>query len=438
MHGVTARRPGIAALPFIGAIFVQGLPLSLGLAPPEQRWAEEMHQLTLSRVTTFGFESAWPPTVVWATFYLIAAWAVLRGPRPVLPRGVLLNVGGMVVFAFATSLWSHYPQKVLTTGIHALGGVFVALAAAHRYRADPWSAVRHMAYALGANITIQLVGVLAMGRVTIDWTGRWAGFAPHPNVFGLIAFATAWANGAALVSPERKRAAPHLAFLALAVVALIGTQSVTSLVAAVAAVGGTFGLSFRERLRFSGKRVLGIGSIAALLGAFLLGGTVYSWGELANALGRSSDMSGRLWIWSVALDLTAECPWFGWGFDDNATVIELTALPYSHFHNGFVDLAVRGGAAAVALVGVFLARAFRDLLRKGSRSAQVLCFLPLLVAIALHNTTEVSLFVPRNLLWLLVLFLSFLGALPPFHAASHEPAPEPLIAPLSRLPVPRA
>jgi hypothetical protein len=383
------------------------MPLTLTLASPERRWAEQLHVVTLTRVTTLGYENSWAPTLVWAFLYVAAALAISRRFVSALPLPVVTVFSALLVLVATSAAWSHYPAKALMNAAHFAGSGLIAIAAATRYRSDPGTAVRHVSYVLGVNVTVHLCGVVVAPHLTSDWTGRWVGLTQHANVLGAIAFAAVWANVVASILFAKSRLL-NAAFASVALATLLGTESMTSIVATCVAVGATLLLVLGRWLNVRRARLL---APLPILGAIATGAALvmtYSWDDVAQLLGRSSDVSGRTALWTLAVTLIREHPVFGWGFDDNASVIELTSLPYSHFHNGFLDLAVRGGLCALLVVSVFLVRGIRDLLARTPRDARaVAAFLPLVAAAMVHNATEVSLVAPRNVLWLLLLFVVF-------------------------------
>jgi O-antigen ligase len=159
---------------------------------------------------------------------------------------------------------------------------------------------------------------------------------------------------------------------------------------------------------------------------FVVSGT--GWSDVTGLLGRSSEMSGRVVIWAQATELIAARPVLGWGFDENARVIELTGLPYFQFHNGYLDVLVRGGAIAATVLFVLAARGLRALGRATVQHGPfpdvgVVCY-PFLVALAIQNITEVSFLRARNVPWMLALFVIYWAAI--VAARRQEPTRSPV------------
>lgn len=127
---------------------------------------------------------------------------------------------------------------------------------------------------------------------------------------------------------------------------------------------------------------------------------------VAPLFGRSADLTGRYYLWLEALELLSKKPLLGYGFDDHATVIEAIVFPTSHFHNGFLDLAVRGGVVAVALL-IFMFMIGYKHLRKVD-DTKLIIILPFTLSTVIYNLSEVTFMLNRDVLWLLMMFFLFL------------------------------
>jgi O-antigen ligase len=151
-------------------------------------------------------------------------------------------------------------------------------------------------------------------------------------------------------------------------------------------------------------------SILALLLATLAVFLIYKpWHlyDLTGLLGRSSDFSGRSDIWSEGLNLFWSKPFFGWGFDDNATVVSQAKFIHTTFHNGFIDLAVKAGLTGLLLFISSLILGIKNIL---TNPKCVMIFLPIIISSLIYNLSEASIVAPRNILWLIFLFAIFVPA----------------------------
>lgn len=413
----TARAAHLAAAPFLVAAFLQGMPLAIEIEAATTRTAADAYAANLEVVTKLGVERGLATAVVWAVLYGAAAAALVRARRaekvvPKSARPVLL----LVLLVGASAAWSNYPAKVAMAAAHNCGAVLIALAAAHAYRGDPRAAARHLGIALGLNVVVHVAAAVAVPAIGVDWDGRWRGLTTNANTLGFVAFCSSWANVAALVEPgvRRRSAIVHVVLLAAAAFALAKSGSVTSTLAAALGVCGVCTLAFARRLRNASERsavtIIAGSSALAFTALVLLDFDLWSWLSLTQRLGKSADLTGRADLWSQAIELIAARPLFGWSFDDHATVTELTALPYLHFHNGYLDLAVRGGFVALCLVAWLLVTAYRGIGRTiAGRPEAATAFRPMLLALIVYNLAEVSLAATRNVSWSIILFTVFVA-----------------------------
>lgn len=214
----------------------------------------------------------------------------------------------------------------------------------------PLGWLRRLALTLGIALTIHLIAVFTVPTFAIAYDDRWRGLATHSNAFGALAFLSLWANCASLLL-EKKDPWPRALFIAAAVLALYGAQSATSTISALASFVALLLLIApkAKRLWRSMLRAIILAVPVVVLCIYALFDVLLE--ILGPMIGRSADMTGRLALWATAIDLVSLKPILGWGFDNNAAVILETGLPTVHFHNGVLDLAVRGGVVSVTLFG---------------------------------------------------------------------------------------
>jgi O-antigen ligase len=464
----TTRRLRWGAAPLLLAVFLQAMPLNLEARTPVEMSIEEREELVLSSVTEGRSGNRYIPIVVWALLYAMAAWALVRENRASLPRFearpsrescslppspltipgrrqaprvrnepvklarvgrptarmrfgrsvtrpgtpsvLFLLICSQLVIAAASVIWSAYPLRVAACVSHLTGRALIALAAAHHYRSDLSSAVRHLGYALGANVALSVVAAALFPAVAVDFEGRWAGLTGHPNFLGNIAWCAMWANLVAIRGQGRLRALLHLCLVGIAGFALLQAQSKTSLVVAMLMVVLVGLLTILERFdllkpAFAFPVVLASGALVVPVLAL----PDLAWGEFTRLLGRSPDMTGRQEIWQVAIALILQRPILGWGFDYHATVIDLTHFRFHHFHNAYLDVMVRGGVVTLAAVLAMLVVAVRNIAHAGQRrfaTAPVLLY-PFLAAVVVHSFSEVDFLAPQDGIWILVLFVCF-------------------------------
>ncbi|MGJ0223475.1 O-antigen ligase family protein, partial [Streptococcus pyogenes] len=289
--------------------------------------------------------------------------------------------------------------KVLTNVAHSMGVLAVVVAAVGGFCRSPRRFATSVSHALTANLIVHAVVIFTNPAVGIAYDGRWKGLASHSNTLGGIAYCCLWAALASwLLSPGKRKVFALEGSIAL--ILLLGSDSVTSIVAASVAVLLLFVL---RPLSTKRARMLTWGMVAVLVSAI---GFVWLQGEsplqMASLAGRSSDISGRVGIWTEAVRLINERPLLGWGFDDNAGVILQTGMPHFNYHNGYLDLLVRGGM--VALVLLFLAMVRFDATVRAAHSREWGALALAFVASSLvYNIAEVTFHTPRNAAWILLL-----------------------------------
>lgn len=396
-------RPGAWA--FLAALAIHGFPFGRDLVVSEQQHAAQRHIAVLEGATSLGLQNTWVVAAIWSALYLAAAIAIFRrGQRSFL--GALRRQWPLTLLTAliaASVLWAAYVQPVAMNAVHAIGVTMVAFAASMYYWDKQPSLVRQVALVLGLNVVVQIGSVLLMPSMTVAYDGRWSGLTDNANTLGALAGLTLWASiAAALLSEGRIRLA-YIGFSTGALIALYGTNSLTATFSSTTAIAGLLLL-----LRFpilSRRSTLLVLMIAPLVFLVAWAGIGLLMDKFLPALGRTADLTGRVSIWSDAIGLIRMNPLLGWGFDNNARVIEQSGLATVHFHNGYLDLTIRGGV--LALVLLLLSFYFVTLhLRKKSAVASAIG-LSFLLLILTYNVTEVAFLAPRNPVWLLFLCVAF-------------------------------
>jgi len=303
----------------------------------------------------------------------------------------------------ASVFWAAYAQPVAMNTIHAIGVMLVAFAASMHYWDKQHALVCHLALVLGLNLVVQIGSIVLLPSLTIGYDGRWSGLAGNANTLGALAGLALWATVAAVVVSEGRIRWVYAGIIVCAVVALYGTNSITATLSSlIAATGMVLLVRFPGAARHSAVLTL---VLAPLVFLAAWGGISAVLEDFLPALGRTADLTGRTDIWADAIRLIELHPFLGWGFDNNARVIEQSGLATLHFHNGYLDLAVRGGILALALLLLVVYRVMRNLRRKAVvNSAIGLSFLSLVLV---YNVTEVTFLAPRSPLWILFLCIVF-------------------------------
>jgi exopolysaccharide production protein ExoQ len=350
--------------------------------------------------------------IIKGTAYILALWLFLKRPDANMrylarqPAYLLLSF-----FMLASMAWSLFPVKVFINFGHMLGMGLVLLALARYFQSRPPYLFLFLARILGIYIGLSIpVSLILPGYVDVD--GRWIGVTGNANTLGMICVTSVWANVSSLYSlSERRLRRWNWALLALTLGALIGARSATSITNAGVVV---IGLWFLQSLEGNRKdvRMLKFG-VVGFLALLLLASLLVFAPEVLEAqgffalFGRSSTLSGRTKLWAEAWELIQMKPWMGWSFDSNMSVLENLG-GVGQFHNGYLDLMVRGGWVGLLFFIMLLTGLFkrvRSVAKRNWRLAMQVTML--IVAILLHNITEASIARETHLYWLLIIFAYF-------------------------------
>ncbi len=413
-----------AVLPLLMIVMKLGMPISGNLPVVMEERAAERHERVLEKATKVGIEDTYSVAAYLGTAYILAIVVLVRR------RGEALRVLGAQPWLlaleglFAASiLWSDNPTKTFVNTGHLFGGTAVALAAAIAYRNDFHRLMKLLGYALGINIIAQLAAVVVIPGIAVHTAGRWQGLTGNPNTMGLIAFLVIWLNvGSVLLSSVSNRPI-HLVLAALGVIGLLGSRSMTAIVCTVAAVVLIVVLCRRHGLgsSISTRFIVFLAIVLPLLlNLALLSNYGTTMRDISDFFGRPASLVGREELWADAVDLIRERPWIGWGFDSKSGILSQTSLPFTNFHNGFLDLTVQGGLVALAFCMLYLRRFMRAVRDCDALQPSIFPIgVSILNATLLYNTTEVSFCAPRNILWILLLLVSFIVQLPGPTCYSH-------------------
>jgi len=141
----------------------------------------------------------------------------------------------------------------------------------------------------------------------------------------------------------------------------------------------------------------------AVLVIFYFGDSLSSNSAL-NVVGRDGTLSGRTAIWQIGFDVFSERPFMGWSFDNLTTLLTSSGsfMRHGQFHNGYIDMAVRGGIVGFGIMMLLAISAFRRTRRlMNAAKVEGLFLMVFLVGALFHNLAEASLFRYVHEYWLL-------------------------------------
>jgi exopolysaccharide production protein ExoQ len=358
--------------------------------------------------------------LIFGGIYCLSAWVIYlrRVDFPAVMKGHWIYVV-FLVYAFSSFMWSANPAKTITTCAHLLGHYLVATAGMLMFRGNEVSVLR--VYCLFSYLFIPaclVAGVFFPERNIHTTTGRWTGLTWNPNALGSAAMICVWANISYLLYCEK-----HLMRLLIVIsivgasILLVGAGSVSSLGLSIFILAGVPLFYWFAGSRDIVTAGLKMGYTALLL--FGVGGyffatqpELFQVDRLLGSVGRDSNLTGRTSLWAIANAAIQDKPWLGWSFDALQSLPSKYSIKYNQFHNGYLDLWVRGGMVALAFIAIFAGTTALRLIRLApAKKAMSASFGALLIAILLNNASEASLASAPNPLWLLFTFL-YIGASP--------------------------
>ena len=365
------------------------------------------------RVTDLALERDASQLIIRGSAYLMALIICMKNYdsfiRDIVHRWVFLM---LALYVITSMMWSLYPVKVLITWGHFVGISLSALVASRYFVRHPNLLVSSLSYGLG--IAMAYSAAVSLLLPDIGMSGdRWQGGIGNPNTLGAICLVSIWASIANVVMSERwMEKAASLGCLAISVITLYFSGSKTSAIAAIFVVLGMSVLLSMRGHRLIKKISIGVVWLWLLMtlfaGLWLFVPELLGINDFLDAMGRDATLTGRTYIWDDAISLIAARPILGWGFDQLMSANEYVEVEHTHFHNGYLDLLVRGGFLGLTLTLVMVVVAIRSIIKFGSIYSRLSVSLAMLIlAILLHNMTEVSLMRNSTFLWMVFMMVYF-------------------------------
>ncbi|MEW8165904.1 MAG: O-antigen ligase family protein [Candidatus Thiodiazotropha endolucinida] len=349
--------------------------------------------------------------LVFGLAYLLAGMSIFRNMRYIFPLIIEQWLSVMLlVMVLGSAIWSAAAGKVLINFVHLSGAFLIALTSGFNFYHSPKIFFRRLGLLLLVTLCFSIVISVIMpiyGQMFIGDRFRWVGVGTHPNHLGIAGAVGVW-SALALYQIGDAAKDRLLAVLVLVVsfVAIIGANSVTSLIVASAMVFWFLfvGKSTNQKSIII-RAMLGVfvATILVLL-VYILAPELLGLKALFGTVGRSENLTGRTELWGIAFKAIQERILFGWGYDSLISLGSRFGISYGQFHNGYLDLLVRGGAISLVLVIVMLVTGLVNGYRSWSHSPKiVITALGMCFFVILHNVTEASIVRPAHLLWLLLL-----------------------------------
>ena len=238
-------------------------------------------------------------------------------------------------------------------------------------------------------------------------SNRYGGVAGNPNTLGATAVLGYWGALCLLVSRHTTFTIRVVATLALVlfVLDIIMSGSGTSLTTLILITIVIFWLRILAAFKPRTRHVLNTGAAILITLLFITVMILSTPADLflsfTESLGKDASLTGRTDLWDVARDAIAAKPFLGWGFDSHITVMSdgLYAIPFNHYHNGFLDTLVAGGVVLLLLVSYNLLRFARAFFVAFRKNPAVFPLIVPLILVLFLNLSEYSLLRPNSQIW---------------------------------------
>jgi O-antigen ligase len=353
---------------------------------------------------------------IYAIFYLVALPGVLFQMNRALAMGTLMWPHTvLLLFSLFSAAWSDFPEKAALSGGHCLGIWLIALVTAFRwssrrevlYRTFYFMLLLYFVVSCFYVFAVPAIGIRSIADATGEGVGRWQGIATHPNNFAYATVLLTWSSLAVLQTAKRWRSVFYMSILLVFLISALGARSMTATISNFALIAAYLVIPRPDAFKVRAP-LLAVG--AALVVTVLIVVLILSF-DVGSSGGRNSlvflgrdfgSMSGRMELWQMGWLAFSLKPLLGWSFDGNASFIRFAmgSFSFGQFHNGWVDIAVRGGMIGLILGVAVIVRFARTNLAlsriaPGNAWASWMFFLPFMI----ENLAEAQLLVPSSPLW---------------------------------------
>lgn len=384
---------------------------------------------------------------------VLLAAAVLVLARRMNRVWALLSSNWLILIYFAYCLisvaWSPYPSISFKRWIKAIGDLAMVLVIVTD--AQPLAAIRRLASRIGfllfpiSLLFIRYYGELGRGY-TSDGLQMNTGVTTDKNMLGLIVLVISlvafWNVRWLLINKHEsnrgRRLVAQSILLAFGVALLLMAHSSTCKACFLL---GSF-LIIALNLRAIRRRPARVHALCAAI--LLLSGVALFFGQadVADALGRQANFSGRTDIWAASL-LAAGNPLIGTGFEifwisPNVLIVERTLLSLGYYpalarglneaHNGYIETYLNLGWIGVCLIAFILVGGYRRAVNFFRRDPEVgSLFLAYIATAVFYSFTEVG-FRMLNPCWIFLLLavISTSGPMAGFFDGKKRKTPGPL------------
>jgi O-antigen ligase len=334
--------------------------------------------------------------VMWAIFAALMFTHISPTLRMMLQQKAVL---AFAVLAFLSTLWSQAPQVTIRKATILFLYMLVAWFFATYY--SPPEQMR-LLLALGVIMALASIAwVIFVPQYGIHGTGEWKGVFGQKNFLASsMLFLFAGLPFCRISGTRRLVTVAIQAILPLGLILLSQSRTPLIMVAVLVAVrvlGPLLARTRREAMPFM-LYCLAIGVAMIPIGL----------GIIVPLLGRDLTLSGRTNTWSNVFPLALKHLWLGYGYQafwigasGNTIPIILGGVPIRSVDNGYLDIMLQCGLAALGLLLVLLIASTRDflsLLRRSSVPLIAYWYAALIIATFVGALTENMFWYPTRII----------------------------------------
>jgi O-antigen ligase len=322
----------------------------------------------------------------------------------------------ILLWVFASFVWSEEPSLTLRTAAGLLGTTFIAL-----YLASTYDYRRFALMAAWSFLIVDILSACAIAffpSLGISWNPYgWQGIYFTKNglginsLYGIILFTS--------LLTDKKTAKLGIIGLILSSILLLGSRSVTSLICCACAL-----LIWMVLQAYLNKnKPFFISLVVFFLFVCVSGMWLYLTNNaeiVISNLGKDLTFTGRTPIWEEVFYFIKQSPWLGYGYGAvwigrDYGIGSFISNPLNYYvvnsHNGYLDMLLEIGAIGVALVlSVVITILYKQFSNMGSSprlKSSELWPIVFLVTLVIYNSTEANLLVQNSVAWVFIAFLAF-------------------------------
>lgn len=283
-------------------------------------------------------------------------------------------VVALIALAFVSVAWSIDPLVTLRRAVALSLTALYGLVLAQRYH--PSTILRLVTISLGLCVSLSLLLVFLApdwGVMTSPHQGAWQGAFMHKNSLGRWSAVGILASASLLIPTKRTKRLPAGCLLVLSIITLVGSRSITPLVAVVSAAAVLVAATLWQKSRWLRAAIILETPLAILIVTtlvFAYRNAILWW------LGRDATLTGRTLLWAHVISAIEERWLLGYGYgafwlgaDEASGTVWSLAWLGPHAHNFYLDSLLDFGTVGLimwcTLFALAVVRGFKAL-RLGS------------------------------------------------------------------------